>query len=168
MYCPECNQMVADTMAACPYCGCPLDSTTEYVYKVGAVTFTNANFKDAALAIGGTLAGGIVGRRISRSAADNLGKNGHGVLTNKRFIFGNSRAFKKLAEGSYVGFAEWRAKGDVDFDIPLTSILSVTEGKQGFSSLFAIDTYDGEYKFALLKKAQLPDWLAAFFRALGR
>ena len=170
MNCPECRNVVADTAAACPNCGCPIDSANEFVLKVGAVTFTNVNAKDMAAAIAGNLAGGnlvsgIPGRRVFNAASRNLGKNGHGVLTNKRFVFGNSRALKKTAEGSAVSFAAQRAKGDIDFDIPLEVITSVSEGKQGFSALFAIDTYDGEYKFALLKKSQLPEWMAAFQRA---
>jgi len=168
MNCPECKNVVADTAAACPNCGCPIDSANEVVFKVGAVTFTNVNAKDMAAAIGGSAVGGIIGRRVANTASKNLGKNGHGVLTDKRFIFGNSRALKKIAEGSAVSFAAQRAKGDIDFDIPLETIASVSEGKQGFSSLFALDTNDGEYKFALLKKAQLPEWIAAFNKALGR
>ena len=168
MNCPECKNIVADTAAACPYCGCPIDSANEVVFKVGAVTFTNVNLKDMATAIGGAAVGGIVGRRVANSAGRNLGKNGHGVLTAKRFVFGNSKALKKIAEGSAVNFAAQRAKGDIDFDIPLETIVSVSEGKQGFSSLFALDTNDGEYRFSLLKKAQLTEWMAAFNRVLGR
>ena len=168
MNCPECRNIIADNAAACPYCGCPLDTVNEVAIKVGAVTFTNANFRDAAAAIGGVAVGGIIGSRITSSASSNLGKNGHGVLTTRRFVFGNSKALKKIPEGSVVNFAAQRAKKDIDFDIPLETIATVTEGKQGFSSLFAISTSHGDYKFALLKKAQLPEWMAAFSRALGR
>jgi len=90
------------------------------------------------------------------------------VLTNMRFVFGNSKPLKKIAEGSYVNFSELRAKGDIDFDFPLTSISNFSEGKQGFSTLFVLDTIDGTYKFALLKKSQFPEWAAAFSKALGR
>jgi len=165
MYCPECRNIVADTAAACPYCGCPIDAANEVVLKVGAVTFTNINARDMAVAVGGNLVGGIVGIRAFNAASRNLGKNGHGVLTNKRFVFGNSKVLKKIAEGYAVSFAEARAKGDIDFDIPLETIASVNEGKQGFSALFAINTYNGELKFALLKKSQLPEWMDAFQRA---
>jgi len=168
MICPICKNAIADTAAACPNCGCPIDSADEVVYKAGAVTFTNINAKDVAAAIGGSAVGGIIGRSIADAASRNLGKNGHGVLTDRRFVFGNSRALKKTAEGSAVNFAAQRAKGDIDFDIPLVTIASVNEGKQGFSALFAIETYHGEYKFALLKKSQLPEWIAAFKMALGR
>jgi len=135
---------------------------------VGAVTFTNVNLKNMAAAIGGTAVGGIIGRRVARAAADNLGKNGHGVLTDKRFVFGSSNRLKKISEGAAANFAVARAKGGIDFDIPLTEIASVSEGKQGFSSLFAIETNNGTYKFALLKKSQLPEWMDAFNKALGR
>jgi len=132
---------------------------------VGAVTFFDLSAKNVAAAIGGSAVGGIVGRRVANAASKNMGKNGHGVLTGKRFVFGNSKALKKIAEGSAMSFAAVRAKGDIDFDIPLETIVSVREGKQGFSSLFVLGMNDGEYKFALLKKSQLPEWLAAFNKA---
>jgi len=168
MYCPNCRNFVADTAAACPHCGCPIDSSNEVVFKVGAVTFTNLNIKDVAAAIGGSAVGGLIGRSVADAASRNLGKNGYGVLTDRRFVFGNSRALKKIAEGSAVNFAAERAKGNIDFDIPLFTITSVSEGKQGFSSLFAIETNSGEFKFALLKKSQLPEWMAAFNITRGR
>jgi len=168
MNCPECRNVVADTAAACPSCGCPIDSANEVVFNVGAATFFNLNAKDVAAAIGGSVVGGRVGRRVANAASKNIGKNGHGVVTNKRFVFGNSKALKKIGIGSAVSFAAIRAKGDIDFDIPLETITSVSEGKQGFSSLFVIDTNDGVYKFALMKKSQLPEWIGAFNRALGR
>ena len=165
MNCPECKNAVADTMAACPNCGCPIDSANETVYKVGVVTFFTINAKNVAAAIGGAAVGGVVGRRVASTAGKNLGKNGHAVLTNKRYVFGSSKVLKKIAEGSAVSFAAQRAKGDINFDIPLENIISASEGKQGFSSLFALDTIDGEYKFALMKKKQLPEWMAAFQKA---
>jgi len=168
MNCPECKNVVADTAAACPYCGCPIDSANEVVFKVGAVTFFNLNAKNVAAAIGGSAVGGIIGRRVANTASKSMGKNGHGVVTNKRFVFGNSKALKKIAAGSAVSFAAVRAKRDIDFDIPLETIVSVSEGKQGFSSLFVLSTNDGEYKFALMKKTELPEWIAAFNKALGR
>ena len=168
MNCPECKNVVDDTAVVCPNCGCPIDSANEVVLKVGAVTFTNANIKDAAAAIGGSLVGGIIGRRVARTASDNLGKNGHGVLTDRRFVFGNSKALKKIAEGTTVSFSVHRAKGDIDFDIPLMDIAAFSKGKQGFSTLFALETNAGEYKFALLKKSQFPEWEAAFNKALGK
>ena len=168
MNCPECNVVVAETVAACPNCGCPIDSAYETVLKAGAVTFTNVSLKGMATAIGGAAMGGIVGRRLARTASDNLGKNGYGVLTDRRFVFGGGKALKKADEGSSIGFAEMRAKGEITFDIPLDAILGVSEGKQGFSSLFALETGDGDYKFALLRAKRLPEWIAAFNGALGR
>jgi len=164
--------MIQDNSPACPYCGRPLAAPPagiqEVVLKVGAVTFTNANLKDAATAIGGTLAGGILGKRAANNAAQNLAQNGHGVLTNMRFVFGSSKAFKKIPAGSPFSVAQYGAKGDIVFDIPLAEIISFTQGKQGFSTLFALETMDSVYKFALLKKTDFPEWDAAFFQARGR
>jgi len=143
-------------------------SINEVVLKEGFVTFSNANLKDAAVGIAGTLAGGIIGNRLARKAADNLGKNGHGVLTDRRFVFGNSKPLKKIAVGTSVNFGEHRAKGDIVFDIPLADIVGISQGKQGFSTLFILETNDGVYKFALMKKSQYPEWESAFNKALGK
>jgi len=167
MKCPECKKEAADKMAPCPHCGFPLGSENETALYIGPVTFTNANLKDAAAAIGGTLSGGMVGRRMARGASDNLGRNGHGLLTDKRFIFGSSGQLKKIKEGAPISLAALRAKGEIYFDIPLADILSFKKGKQGFSTLFALDTNGGEYKFALLFESRFPGWEAAFNKVPG-
>jgi len=145
-----------------------MDSANETALYAGPVTFTNANLKDAAAAIGGTLAGGMVGRRMARAASNNLGRNGHGLLTDKRFVFGSSSSLKKITQGADINLAALRAKGDIYFDIPLADILSFSKGKQGFSTLFALETNDGVYKFALLFKSRYPGWEAAFNKVAGK
>jgi len=161
MKCPECKKEAADPAAPCPNCGFPMDAN-ETALHIGAVTFTNVNLGDAVLAIGGALASGENSRRTAWRAMDNLGRNGHGVLTNKRFVFGSSGPLKKITEGSTVNLAKYRARGEIYFDIPLGDILSFSKGKQGFSTLFVLKTNDGEYKFALLFKSSYPGWEAAF------
>ncbi|MCL2695186.1 MAG: hypothetical protein FWE69_02540 [Clostridiales bacterium] len=168
MNCPECASVVAEAAVACPNCGCPIDSANETVLKVGFVTFTNVNLKDMAGAVGGSLAGGIVGNRIARNASANLGQNGHGVLTDKRFVFGAGKALKKMTPGAPADFAPARKKGGITFDIPLADVAGISQDKQGFSTLFALDTSGGVYKFALMKKSQYDEWEAAFRHALGR
>ena len=168
MKCPECKKEAADKAAVCPECGFPIEYANETVLYIGAVTFTNANMKDAAAAIGGTLAGGENSRRIAWGAMDNLGRNGYGVLTDKRFVFGSSGPLKKITQGSIVDLSGYRARGDIYFDIPLADILSFSKGKQGFSTLFALETTGGEYKFALLWKSRFPGWEAAFKKVLGK
>ena len=168
MKCPECKKEAADKAVVCPNCGFPLEYANETAHFTGAVTFTNANLKDAAAALAGNRAGGIIGSRISWNAMDNLGRNGYGLLTDKRFVFGSSGPLKKITVGTIVNLAKYRAKGDIYFDIPLADILSFSKGKQGLSTLFALDTNDGEYKFALLFKSQYPGWEAAFNKGLGK
>jgi len=168
MNCPECKSVVAEAAVVCPECGCPIDYASEVVRKVGFVTFTNVNAKDMAGAIGGALVGGLIGGRISRNAADNLGKNGHGVLTDKRFVFGTGKSLKKMVAGTPADFATARKKGGIVFDIPLADVAGISAGKQGFSTLFALDTVGGVYKFALMKKTQYDEWEAAFNAALGK
>jgi len=166
--CPECKKEVSDKAVVCPGCGFPVEYANETALYTGAVTFTNANLNDAAAALMGNRVGGEIGHRIASRAMDNLGRNGHGVLTDKRFVFGSSGPLKKIKDGSIVDLAGYRARGDIYFDIPLADILSFNKGKQGFSTLFALETNDGEYKFALLFKSQYPGWEAAFNKALGK
>ena len=168
MKCPECKKEVAEKAAVCPNCGFPVEYANETALYIGAVTFTNANLKDAAAAIAGNRVGGIIGSRISWNAMDNLGRNGHGVLTDKRFVFGSSGPLKKIIVGSIVDLSGYLARGDIYFDIPLADILSFSKGKQGFSTLFELETNDGVYKFALLFKSQYPGWEAAFNKVLGK
>jgi len=143
-------------------------SANENVIMVGAVTLSNANVKDAAATIGGALVGGLIGRGIASTASGNMAQNGHGVLTNRRFVFGSSKAFKKLNVGATVNFAESLSNGDVYYDIPLSDIVNFSQGKQGFSTLFALETHGGVYKFALLKKSMFAEWEAGFAKARGR
>ena len=172
MICPECTKEVPEGALSCPNCGCPVDSsavcTDEVVLKQGFVTFTNANLRDAATLLAHTAGSAFVSNRRARIAADNLGKNGQGVLTDKRFVFGTGKALKKIAAGEALNFADPLARGDIVFNIPLAEITAVTKGKQGFSTLFALETNDGVYKFALMKKSQYDEWEAAFNKALGK
>jgi len=168
MKCPECKKIIPETAAACPDCGFPVNSANETVLYTGAVTFTNANLNDAVGAIAGTMIGSQNGRRLAWGAMDNLGRNGHGVLTDKRFVFGGSGPLKKITSGSTVNLAGYRAKGEIYFDIPLADIVSFSKGKQGFSTLFVLETNDGVYKFALLFKSRYSGWEAAFKKIPGK
>ena len=151
MNCPECKKEIPENSASCPNCGCPITppehNATETVIKQGFSSFTNANFADAATVIGGALAGGMFGRSMAQSAAQNMGQNGYAVLTDKRFVFGKKRALKKMTVGSSVNFTDIRAKGDIVFDIPIAAMTSVALAKRGLSSVLRIDTTDGAYDF---------------------
>jgi len=96
-----------------------------------------------------------------------MGQNGHAVLTNERFVFGKGKILKKMAAGESVSFDEALAKGDIVFDLLLSEVTEVTQGKQGFSTTLNIQTYDGVYKFAFMKKAQFAEWETSVKDALA-
>jgi len=167
--CPECATEIPEGASTCPNCGCPLETyANETVLREGFATFTNASWANvlaAAMSSGRTARS----RRRAETARRNLGMNGHGVLTDTRFVFGKGKDLKKMPVGSSVNFEESIAKGDIAFDIPLADISTVTKGRQGFSTLFVIETSDGDvYKFAVMKKSAYEAWQAAFDNALGK
>jgi hypothetical protein len=89
-------------------------------------------------------------------------KNGHGVLTNKRFIFCKHNIAKILAIGIWVNLT----KGDYDYDIPIEKIVKaevISKGIRG--DILYIYTDDGNvHKYGILKAV---DWKIAFSNALS-
>jgi len=139
-----------------------MTQTNETVLMAGFTTFINVNLKDVA-----TLLTHEVGSKRAEAARKNLGQNGHAVLTNLRFVFGKGKRLKKVSVGEPADFTEALAKGDIVFDIALDEMISVTKGKQGFSTTLNIDTDDGTYKFAFMKKAKFALWEDAINKALS-
>jgi hypothetical protein len=144
----------------------------ETVLKAESTTYTNVSMKGAATSIAKTVAGATVGGMIGgelmesavrKTATMNMG--GIAVLTDGRFIFGTGKGLKKLSAG---GAMELGKKDEVYFDIPLATIISVTQGKQGLSPVFAIETHEGVFKFAFMKKSKCDEWEDAINKALGK
>ena len=144
----------------------------ETVIKVESTTYTNVSMKGAAASIAKTAAGaavgGMVGGALQESAvkkATAMNTGGQAVLTNGRFIFGAGKGLKKLSVGGPMAITD---KDDIYLDIPLATIVSVTQGKQGLSPVFAVETEEGVFKFAFMKKSKCEEWEAAINKALGR
>ena len=89
-------------------------------------------------------------------------QNGRGILTNRRFIYSRHKLSKILAIGVLVNLTQ----GDYEFDIPVSEIKSVSQGKQGLSNnVLVIETKNGElYKFAVAKYLK---WEIAFRNVLS-
>ncbi|MFS0781912.1 hypothetical protein [Bacillus sp. 1P06AnD] len=89
-------------------------------------------------------------------------QNGHGMLTNERFIYSKHSLAKTVAIGLFVNLT----KGSYEFEIPISEIDSVTRGRQGLSnSVIVINTKKGEsYKFAVTKYME---WEIAFKNVLA-
>lgn len=84
-------------------------------------------------------------------------QNGHGVLTNKRFIY-SKHSFSKLM---VMGVLSNLTKGDYEFDISISDIKCVSRGKQGISNnVIVIETKSEDtYKFVVTKYME---WEIAF------
>ncbi|MFA5523139.1 MAG: hypothetical protein WDA24_02170 [Tissierellales bacterium] len=84
-------------------------------------------------------------------------QNGHGILTNQRFIYSKHNLAKIAVMGVLVNLTE----GDYEFHIPVSEIKEVTRGKQGLSkNVLVITQNNGEvYKFAVTKYME---WEIAF------
>ena len=69
-----------------------------------------------------------------------LVENGHGMLTNQRFIYSKHSLAKIAAMGVLVNLTQ----GSYEFEIPLSNISSVHEKKRLFSKVVQITTLSGE------------------------
>lgn len=86
-------------------------------------------------------------------------ENGHGMLTNQRFIYSKHSLAHIAVMGAFVNLT----RGDFDFDIPLADITEVEETKRLFSKILVIHTKDAEYRFFFTK---MEEWKIAFANAL--
>lgn len=89
-----------------------------------------------------------------------LVENGHGMLTNQRFIYSKHSLAKIAAMGVLVNLTQ----GSYEFEIPLSNISSVHEKKRLFSKVVQITTLSGEeYTFYF---SRLMEWKIAFSNLL--
>ena len=87
-------------------------------------------------------------------------ENGHGMLTNRRFIYSKHGFAKIVVMGVFVNLTQ----GDYDFEIPLNTITAVNEKKRLFSKTLVISTTSEEYVFYFTK---LQEWKIAFSNVLS-
>lgn len=145
----------------------------ETVIKAGGLTYSAITSKmgvgsiaqaAAGAAVGGILGNALVNESNRKALESTIG--GIGVLTNARYVFGKGKGFKKLAAG---GSCALTAKDEVYFDIPLTYINTIKQGKQGLSPAFFIEMEGGEeIGFCAMKKSTIDEWEAAISKAFGR
>ena len=89
-------------------------------------------------------------------------ENGHGMLTNKRFIYSKHSLAKIAAMGVLVNLT----KGDFDFDIEVSDIVEVSERKRVFQRILVITTSRGEkYEFYFSK---IEEWKIHFNNLLSQ
>lgn len=121
MYCSKCGKLLEDTAVFCSGCG----------NKVGSsVQPTQEEDKEI------VIKEGICNRIKSKMFVE----NGHGLLTNKRFIYSKH----SLAKIAVMGVLVNATKGTFDFEINVKDIARIKEGRQGISKTIIICTRSGE------------------------
>lgn len=122
MFCPNCGVQIDGSPAFCSRCGYNLSGNVQSEEKETV------------------LKEGLCNRVKSKFFVE----NGHGYLTNKRFIYSRHSIGKTLVMGVFVNLT----KGDYDFEIPVSEISEIADGQQGFSKTIIIRTKSGqEYNF---------------------
>ena len=89
-------------------------------------------------------------------------QNGKAILTTHRFIYLKHSFMKTLTIGVLVNLTS----GDIDFDIPLSDISHIDNGRQGISKTIRIHTKTGGvYNFYFTKRVE---WEIALNNAIGQ
>jgi RNA polymerase subunit RPABC4/transcription elongation factor Spt4 len=134
--CPECTKEISDKATACPNCGLPLTQQ----YKSASIVQKEE----------------VVMSGVCNRVKGFFVENGKAMLTNRRFIYLKHSIGKMLAIGAFVNLTA----GSFDFDIPLSSIEKISDGRHGLSKILIITTKNSdEYKFYF---TTLEDWKIAF------
>lgn len=120
MFCSKCGKQLEDNDVFCSGCG----------NKVGAEIQQPSEDREI------VLKEGLCNRIKSKLFVE----NGHGLLTNKRFIYSKH----SLAKMSVMGVLVNATKGDYNFEIPIKDISGIKEGRQGISKTIIICTRSGE------------------------
>ena len=145
MFCSQCGNKLEENAKFCSNCG----------YRIGAsVQKCSDDTHDKEIVIKEGLCNGIKGMFSVQ--------NGHGLLTNKRFIYSKHSFGNIVAMGVFVNLT----KGTYDFEIPITNIQNIREGRQGISKTIIICDKSGEqYHFYFNDKLK---WEIEFRNLIGR
>ena len=122
MFCSNCGNKLDDNAKFCSNCG----------NQAGTIYMPKLNNSDKEIVI----KEGLCNRIKSKLFVE----NGHGLLTNKRFIYSKHSLAKIAVMGVLVNLT----KGDYEFDIPVDNISHIKEGRQGFSKTIIVCTKTGE------------------------
>ena len=98
---------------------------------------------------------------ITNQVAGLVVKNGHGILTTKRFIYSKHSMAKIMVMGVLVN----ATKGSYEYDIPLEDIATATADRFRLGHALTITKKDGTvFKYGIVKPKE---WQAAFDKALA-
>lgn len=141
MFCKHCGSRLTENATYCPGCGTKIQSETQSLNK-----------KDPEVVV----MKGLCNRVKSRFYV----QNGKAILTNRRFIYLKHGIGKIFAIGLLVNLTE----GDVDFEIPLSNIKDIEDGRQGINKTIKIHTKSGEeFHFYFTKREE---WKMALRNAI--
>ena len=141
MFCINCGQELPDGAKFCPACGTGVPGTP-------APAGDPAPEREKEVVIKEGLCNRVKGKFNVQ--------NGHGLLTNKRFIYSKHSLAKIATMGVLVNLT----KGSYDFEIPLSEIKEMSEGRQGFSKTTVFTTVSGDrYEFYFTDRER---WLIEF------
>lgn len=129
MYCSNCGAQIPDGSLFCNICG----------VKTG--TAFNQNEQEIIFMKG----------LCNRVKSPLFVQNGSAILTNRRFIY----LKHSLAKIAAIGVLTYLTEGSYDFDIPLSNIASIEDGRQGISKTIIINTKDGKrYNFYVTNREE--------------
>lgn len=144
MFCSNCGAELNENSNFCSNCGQPIVSNNK-------ATSTSSDEEIA-------IKEGLCNRVKSKLFV----QNGHGLLTNKRFIY-SKHSFAKIA---VMGVLVNLTKGSYDFDIPISDIKEIKDGRQGISKTIIICTKSGEeYNFYFKDREK---WLFEFKNIINK
>lgn len=90
-------------------------------------------------------------------------QNGNAILTNQRFIYLKHSLAKTMVIGAFVNLT----KGSYEFEIPLSDITNIEDGRQGISKTIIINTKNGErYNFYVTNREEWKIKLQSALNAL--
>lgn len=127
----------------CSKCGAELSNDSIFCNKCGNKININTNQPEPET----ILMKGLCNRVKSVLSV----QNGNAILTNRRFIYLKHSLAKTIVVGALINFT----KGNYDFDIPLSEISNIEDGRQGISKTIIINTKDGtRYNFYVTNREE--------------
>lgn len=142
----------------CSNCGAELNENSNFCSNCGQPVVSNNKVASTSSDEEITIKEGLCNRVKSKLFV----QNGHGLLTNKRFIY-SKHSFAKIA---VMGVLVNLTKGSYDFDIPISDIKEIKDGRQGISKTIIICTKSGEeYNFYFKDREK---WLFEFKNIINK